>query len=90
VAWAIAHTSSRYLAAPYHRFARRCGKHKAIVAVGHSRLVIISHRLASRSASTDLGPGYVDSLENERLQRHSVRCLERLGFAVTLTSPQIA
>ena len=90
VAWSIAHTSSSYLAAQYHRFARRSGKHKAIVAVCHSLLVIVYHMLRTRSAYYDLGPDYFDSLENERLQRHYVRRLEQLGFAVTLTSPQIA
>jgi transposase len=88
VTWSLAHTSSSYLAAQYHRFARRIGKHKAVVAVSHSLLVIIYHLLASHSAYHDLGPGYFDSLENERLQRHYVRRLEQLGFAVTLTSPQ--
>jgi transposase len=88
VTWSIAHTSSGYLAAQYHRFARRIGKHKAVVAVSHSLLVIIYHMLATHSAYDDLGPGYFDALENERLQRHYVRRLEQLGFAVTLTSPQ--
>ena len=64
------------------------GKHKAVVAVSHSLLVIISHLLATHRADSDLGPGYFDSLENERLQRLDMRRLEQLGFAVTLTSPQ--
>ena len=89
VTWSLAHTSSSYLAVQYHRFARRMGKHKALMAVSHSLLVIIYHMLARRRAYTDLGPGYFDALENGRLQRHYVRRLEQLGFAVTLTSPQI-
>jgi len=56
--------------------------------VRHALLVCISHLLATHSADNDLGPGSFDSLEHERLQRHSVRRLEQLGFAVTLTSPQ--
>jgi transposase len=88
VTWSIAHTSNSYLAAHYHRFARRIGKHKAIVAVSHSLLVIIYHMLATHRAYSDLGPAYFDTLENVRLQRHYVRRLEQLGFAVTLTSPQ--
>jgi len=88
VTWSLAHTANSYLAAQYHRFARRIGKHKAIVAVSHSLLGIIYHLLATHSAYSDLGPDYFDSLENDRLQRHYVRRLEQLGFAVTLTSPQ--
>lgn len=90
VTWSLAHTSSSYLAAQYHRFARRIGKHKAVVAVSHSLLVIIYHMLATHSAYSDLGPDYFDSLEQARLQRHYVRRLEQLGFAVTLTSPSTA
>ena len=60
------------------------------MAVCHSLLVIIYHMLRTRSAYYDLGPDYFESLENERLQRHYVRRLEQLGFAVTLSSPQIA
>jgi len=80
--------ASSSLAAPDHRFARRIGKRQAVVAVSHALLVRISHLLATHSADNDLGPGSFDSLEHERLQRHSVRRLEQLGFAVTLTSPQ--
>jgi transposase len=88
VTWSMAHTLNSYLAAQYHRFARRIGKHKASVAVSHSLFVIIYHMLATQHSYSDLGPGYFDSLENERLQRHYIRRLEQLGFAVTLTSPQ--
>jgi hypothetical protein len=89
VTWSLAHTSSSYLAAQYHRFARRMGKHKALMAVSHSLLVIIYHMLARNSTYSDLGPDYFDALENGRLQRHYVRRLEQLGFAVTLTPPQL-
>src|SRR5262245_40124896 len=40
VAWAIEHTKDNYLAAQYHRLARRLGKSKAGVAVAHSVLTI--------------------------------------------------
>jgi transposase len=40
VAWAIEHTKDNYLAAQYHRLARRLGKSKAVVAVAHSVLTI--------------------------------------------------
>jgi hypothetical protein len=46
VTWSTSHPSISYLAAQYHRFARRIGKHKAIVAVSYSLLVIIYHLLA--------------------------------------------
>jgi transposase len=40
VVWSIAHTSKTYLAAQYHRLARRRGRQKAVVAVCHTLVVI--------------------------------------------------
>ena len=40
-AWAAARSRDTYLAAQYCRLARRIGKKKAAVAVGHSILVIV-------------------------------------------------
>lgn len=45
VAYMIAHSKNNYLAALYHRIARRRGKQKAILAVAHKLLVIIYHLL---------------------------------------------
>lgn len=90
VAWSIAHTSDTYLAAQYHRLARRCGKRKAIVAVSHTLLVIVYHMLRDQRPYQDLGADYFERLDVVRLQRRYVRGLEQLGFAVTLTSPQTA
>ena len=44
----ITHTKDSYLAAHYHRLARRIGKNKAAMVVAHSVLVIIYHVLHSR------------------------------------------
>jgi transposase len=90
VAWSIAHTSDTYLAAQYHRLARRCGKPKAIVAVAHTLLVVIYHLLRDQRAYQDLGPDYFDHLDTARLQRHYVRRLEQLGYAVTLAPTAVA
>ncbi len=85
VAWSIAHTSEGYLAAQYHRLARRCGKPKAIVAVAHTLLVVIYHLLRTRRPYRDLGADYFDRLDTTRLQRHYTRRLEQLGYTVALT-----
>ena len=53
VVWAISHTRDNYLVEQYRRIARRRGKHKAIVAVAHSVLVIIYHVLRT-SAPTQI------------------------------------
>jgi transposase len=85
IAWAIAHTSDNYLAAQFHRVARRRGKQKAVVAVAHSVLVILYHMLRDHQPYTDLGADYFERLDFERLQRHHVRRLQQLGYTVTLT-----
>ena len=48
-AWAASHTKNTYLAAPYRRWAGGWGKKRALVAVGHTILVIIYHLLKDRT-----------------------------------------
>jgi transposase len=90
VAWAIAHAPGTYLHAQYQRIARRRGKHKAIVAVAHSVLVIAYHILKDKRPYSDLGADYFDKLDTARIERHHVRRLEQLGFTVTLTPKEAA
>jgi hypothetical protein len=59
-----------YLAAQYHRIARRRGDKKAIVAVGHSILVAAWHILRSGGSYYDLGADYFDRLNREHLIRY--------------------
>ncbi len=90
VVWAISHTRDNYLVEQYRRIARRRGKHKAIVAVAHSVLVIIYHVLRDQRPYTDLGADYFDKLDKTRLERQHVRRLEQLGYTVTLTPARVA
>jgi transposase len=89
VAWAASRSKGTYLAAQYRRLAGRRGKKRALVALGHTILVIIYHLLRDGTTYHDLGPDYFDRLETERLTRTLVRRLERLGHKVTL-QPQDA
>jgi transposase len=90
VAWAASHTKNTYLAAQYRRLAGRRGKKRALVALGHTILVIIYHVLKDQSTYRELGPDYFDRLDTERLTRTLVRRLERLGHKVTLQPEQPA
>jgi transposase len=83
-AWAASHTKKTYLAAQFRRLAARRGKKRALVAVGHSLLVIIYHVLKNNVEYHDLGPDYFDKLEPERLRRYLVKRLQNLGFDVAL------
>ena len=40
-AWAASHTKKTFLSATYHRWAKRMGKKRALVALGHKILVLI-------------------------------------------------
>jgi transposase len=90
VAWIISRMKDNYLAAQYHRIARRRGREKAIVAVSHSLLVIIYHVLREKKPYRDLGADYFDKLDTARIERHHVRRLEQLGYTVTLTPDHAA
>jgi transposase len=85
VAWAASHTKDTYLAAQYRRLAGRRGKKRALVAVAHSILVILYY-LLKRPAATfrELGPLYLEQLDEKHLTRQLVRRLERLGHKVVL------
>ena len=90
ISWAISHTKDNYLAAFYHRIARRRGKQKAIMALSHKVLVILYHILRDKKPYADLGADYFDTLDTERIQRHHIQRLEQLGFAVTITPKEVA
>jgi transposase len=83
-AWGATHAKNTYLAAQYRRLAGRRGKKRALVAVGHSMLVIFYHVLKQGRTYADLGTNFFDGLEPERLTRYYVKRLERLGHKVTL------
>jgi len=82
-AWAASHTRS-YLGAQYHRFARRRGKKKAVVAVGHSILVIAYHILKDGTTYRDLGQDYFDRRDTARIQERLLGRLRALGLHVTV------
>jgi transposase len=83
-AWAASHTKNTYLASQYRRLVGRRGKKRALVAVGHSMLVIFYHLFKAGTRYADLGADFFDRLEPERLTRYYIKRLERLGHKVTL------
>lgn len=90
VAWAAARTRDTYLRAQFERLAKRRGRKKAVVAVGHSILVIVYHLLRTRRPYADLGVDYFDSQDTERIARHHVQRLGQLGYEVTVTPKEAA
>jgi transposase len=89
-AWAATRTKETYLAAQYKRLVKRKGKNRALVAVGHSILVIIYHVLSRRKSYRELGGDYFDKRNVEVQRKRLVRQLESLGLKVTLEEVPVA
>jgi transposase len=83
-AWAATRTKNTYLAAQFRRLTTRLGKRRALVAVGHSILVIAYHLLSKRASYQELGGDYFDRQNVTAYRSKLVRKLEALGLKVTL------
>jgi len=89
-AWAATHTKETYLAAQYWRLVKYKGKHRALVAVGHSILVIVYHVLARQLSYQELGTDYFDKQNLEKQRRLFIRKLEALGVKITVEELPLA
>jgi transposase len=83
-AQAASHAKDCYLATQYRHLAVRRGKKKAIVAVGHSILVIAYYLLRDGTEYRELGGNYYDERQRQAVKRRLVSRLEALGCKVTL------
>jgi transposase len=83
-AWAAARSRDSYLSAQFWRLARRIGKKKAAMAVGHSILVIAWHLLTNDCDYADLGGDYFVRRDADRARQRAVTQLQALGYQVTL------
>ena len=83
-AWAAARSRDTYLSAQYWRLARRIGKKKAAVAVGHSILVIAWHLLTDSCDYQDLGGDFFVRRDTDRARQRAVAQLQALGYRVAL------
>lgn len=83
-AWAAARSRNTYLNAQFWRLAKRIGKKKAAIAVGHSILVIAWHLLNEGCDYQDLGGDYFTHRDADRQRQRLVSQLQSLGYQVTL------
>jgi transposase len=83
-AWAAARSRNTYLSAQFWRLARRIGKKKAAVAVGHSILVIAWHLLTNDCNYHELGGDFFIRRDSDRARQRAVAQLQALGYQVTL------
>jgi transposase len=89
-AWAATHTKQTYLAAQYRRLVKPKGKKRALVAVGHSLLVIAYHLLLRRASYQELGGEHFDRRNVEVQRTRLIRKLEALGVKVTIEALPVA
>jgi len=68
----------------YQRISARRGKKRAIVAVGHSLLVVIYHLLRDGTTYQELGPAYLERQNKASYVKKTVKRLEKLGLKVTI------
>jgi transposase len=80
-------TKDTYLSAQGRRLSRRRGKRRAVVAVGHSIVIIAYHVLRQHQPYHDLGSNYFDERDRTQVARQSIRRLEQLGYKVTVETP---
>jgi transposase len=83
-AQAAARSKNNYLAAHYARLKGRRGHKRAIIAVGHSILVVAYHMLSRHQPYHDPGADYYLRRDEHAHARRLVRQLQRLGYDVTL------
>jgi transposase len=88
--WGASRSRNSYLACQNPHLVGRRGKERALVAVGHSILAIFYHMTRRAACYTDLGGDFFERLEPNRLKRHYVHRLKRLGYTVALESSATA
>ena len=75
---------------PALRCRPRRGKRRAIVAVGHSILVMAYHMLRKHEPYHELGHDFFDQRRRDSTVRHLFRRLEKLGVEVTEVTAPVA
>jgi transposase len=81
-AWAASKKKNCFLKDRFWRLAAR-GKKRALVAIAHTILVLVYRSLASGQHYQERGSVEVNETQRQRLIRHHVRRLGRLGIAVS-------
>jgi len=73
-----------YLGQKFRQVARRRGRTRAAIAIGHKILIAAYHMLATGDGYVDLGEAYLKRLDATKTARALVRQLHRLGYQVEL------
>jgi transposase len=82
--WAAGKAKGTYFQSQYANIARRRGKRRACIAVGHSILVIAHRLLSTGDRFRDLGPDFLNKRSKEATAHSLIRKLKNLGFEVAI------
>jgi transposase len=83
-ALSVSHTHGTYLSAKYKRIAARRGPKKALVAVEHAILTAVWSMAHTGALYDDPGADYFTRRNPERMKKHALNQLQRLGYDVIL------
>ena len=84
-AHAAKRTKDTELAAQYKRLVVRRGQPKALLAVGHSILVIAYYLLRNQTTYQDVSPTLIAERRRQQAEHRAIRQLRALGYDVTIT-----
>jgi transposase len=84
-AMATAKTRGGYLGEKHRRLRARRGELRAHVAIAHKIIVAVDPMLATGSEYQDLGPTYLDRIDQRRTANQLTRRLRDLGYDVQIT-----
>jgi len=86
VAWAASRTKGSAFSAIYNNIAKRRGKKRALVAVGHQILIAVYRTLKTGELFVDQGAEAIYRRNLESRQQSAIRLLERSGYSVAKAS----
>jgi transposase len=86
VAWAASRTKGSAFNAIYNNIAKRRGKKRALVAVGHKILIAVYRTLRTGDPFVDQGAEAIYQRNLEARQKSAIRLLERSGYCVAKAS----
>lgn len=86
VAWAASRTKGSTFSAIYNNIAKRRGKKRALVAVGHQILIAVYRTLKTGEPFVDQGAEAIYRRNLEARQQSAIRLLERSGYSVAKAS----
>ena len=84
-ALSISRSDTTYLSVKFRRIQARAGKLKAVVAIEHTLLVIIWNMLSTGELYSELGVGYRQTRDPDKLRDRAIRKLQALGYEVEVT-----